>query len=77
MSNTIMDMRPATKREMEVFEYLNDLRESGQTNMFGAQPYIIQNFPVDQKESKRLLLLWMDNFNKEGKYDVIKDKRNN
>lgn len=76
MSNTIADMRPATKREMEVLEYLNDLRESGETNMFGARVYIIKEFPVSPEEAKRLLLLWMDNFNKEGKYDVIKDKRN-
>ena len=29
-----------TEQEEEVFEFLDALRESGVTNMFGARPYI-------------------------------------
>lgn len=66
-------MREITKQEKEVFEYLNELRESGETNMFGAVPYIVREFPdliVD--EARNMLSLWMKNFNKEGKYETIK-----
>ena len=66
-------MRKTTQLEREVLEYLNDLRESGVTNMFGAGSYIEDEFETDRSESRRLLRLWMDNFNNEGKYDEVKD----
>lgn len=66
-------MRKTTKQEQEVLEYLNILRDSGATNMFGATPYIEDEFGIDRKESKRLLSLWMKNFNNEGKYDEVID----
>lgn len=65
--------RKSTDQEKEVFDYLNELRESGDTNMFGARPYIISEFSVPSDEAKRLLSLWMSNFNKEGNYDEITD----
>jgi hypothetical protein len=66
-------MRKTTEQEQEVLEYLNILRDSGATNMFGAIPYIEDEFGLDRKESKRLLSLWMKNFNNEGKYDEVID----
>jgi hypothetical protein len=66
-------MRKTTEQEQEVLEYLNTLRDSGVTNMFGATPYIEDEFGLNKKESKRLLLLWMNNFNDEGKYDEVID----
>jgi hypothetical protein len=66
-------MRKTTEQEQEVLEYLNILRDSGATNMFGATPYIEDEFGLDRKESKRLLSLWMKNFNNEGKYDEVID----
>jgi hypothetical protein len=66
-------MRKTTDQEQEVLEFLNILRDSGATNMFGATPYIKDEFDLDSKESKRLLMLWMDNFNDEGKYDEVKE----
>ena len=65
--------RKITDQEKEVFEYLNDLRESENTNMFGARPYIISEFGLPSNEAKRILLLWMSNFNKDGNYDEITD----
>lgn len=45
--------------EEKVFDYLDDLRESGVINMFGAGRYIQVNFGVDRAEASRLLSLWM------------------
>ena len=66
-------MRKTTDQEQEVLEFLNILRDSGATNMFGAVPYIKDEFELDSKEAKRLLMLWMANFNDEGKYDEVKE----
>ena len=66
-------MRKTTDQEQEVLEFLNILRDSGATNMFGAVPYIKDEFELDSKESKRLLMLWMVNFNDEGEYNEVKE----
>ena len=66
--------RKATEEEKEVFGYLNELRESGDTNMFGARPYIMGEFDMEAKEAKRILLLWMENFSASGDYETITDK---
>jgi hypothetical protein len=63
--------RPTTEQEEEVLNYLNDLRESGITNMFDARPYIIENFIVDEEEAKRLLMLWMKNYNSDSNYKEV------
>lgn len=47
----------------EVFEYLDELRESGITNMFGATPYIMSAFDVLKDEARKLLVEWMETFN--------------
>jgi hypothetical protein len=44
------------------FLYLNDLRESGQTNMFGARPYLQERFGIDAKEASKVLTAWMEWF---------------
>lgn len=47
----------------EHLEFLDDLRESGVTNMFGATPYIEDEYPeLTGQEAKDLLLYWMDSF---------------
>jgi hypothetical protein len=41
-------------------EFLNDLRDSGKTNMFGATPYLMEEFPELSKENARAILSeWM------------------
>ena len=42
--------------------FLDDLRESGITNMFGAAPYIEQQFEVDYDQAKTILAYWMTTF---------------
>ena len=39
--------------------YLNRLRESGATNMFGAAPYLEMEFDLDRREAKQVLMDWM------------------
>ncbi len=56
------DLIDAGVTEPEVFEYLNDLRESGVTNMLGATPYIASNFGLTTKSSRALLMAWIESF---------------
>jgi hypothetical protein len=46
--------------KIRVFDYLEALRESGITNMFGAAPYIERVFDVSRKEAVSLLIEWME-----------------
>ena len=46
----------------EHLEYLDALRESGVTYMFGASPYIEDTFSVSSKEAKTILMYWMESF---------------
>lgn len=50
--------------EEEVYGYLEELRESGETNMFGASPYLQDEFGFDRREARIVLLDWMNNYNK-------------
>lgn len=43
-------------------EYLDELRESGITNMFGASPYLAEEFFLDEKESREIVSEWMRSF---------------
>ena len=49
----------------QVFDYLDELRERGITNMFGATPYIISAFGVDKFEAGNLLKNWMKTYPRE------------
>jgi hypothetical protein len=46
----------------EHLEYLDALRESGATNMFGATPYIVNEFGVTKNEARAILSYWMTSF---------------
>jgi hypothetical protein len=46
----------------EMFVFLDLLRESGVTNMFGAAPYLEDTFNLDRKEARKVLTEWMDTF---------------
>ena len=48
-------------REM-YFEYLDQLRESGAINMFGASTYLQEAFDLDRYEAKDILMEWMQTF---------------
>lgn len=42
--------------------YLDKLRESGVTNMFGAAPYLQTMFGLNRNDAKEILLYWMASF---------------
>jgi hypothetical protein len=46
----------------EMFEYLDTLRDTGVTNMFGAGAYLQQAFGVDRREAKTVLMEWMKQY---------------
>lgn len=48
--------------KQEVFMFLDELRSTGITNMFGAAPYIQEFFGVDRKVARDLLNEWMKTF---------------
>jgi hypothetical protein len=64
--------RATTREEKEVLEFLNDLRDSGATNMFGAAPYIMEEFGMNKAVARQMLTLWMNNFNEAGNYETVK-----
>lgn len=45
--------------------YLDRLRESGVTNMFGAGAYLENEFDVSPTEAKTILTYWMLTFGKD------------
>lgn len=49
----------------EAFEYLDGLRESGATNMFGAAPYLQGEFGLSRADAHRLTLAWMETFSRD------------
>jgi hypothetical protein len=46
----------------EYFEFLETLRSSGVTNMFGAAPYLQREFGLDKYAAKDVLMAWMESY---------------
>lgn len=57
MNNTIY-----TEQEDLVFSFLDRLRESGATNMFGAGPYVEEHFDLNRRDAGDLVIKWMTTF---------------
>ena len=55
-------MPPLTPMKKEHKEYLDQLRESGVTNMFGAGSYLQEEFGMDKHEARKVLSEWMRTF---------------
>lgn len=53
--------RPTVVKD-EHLTYLDDLRESGVTNMFGAAAYLTREFGLDRHDAKDVLMYWMASF---------------
>jgi len=53
-----------TVREL-VYEFLDDLRELGTVNMFGATLDLQEEFGLDRPMAKELLLDWMAQYGKD------------
>ena len=59
-----------TDFEIKCFDYLERLRQSGVTNMFGACPYLERRFKISHRDASNVLSKWMKN------YEDIKEMRN-
>lgn len=46
----------------EVFEYLDELRVSGESNMFGAGAYVAAEFCMDRRQASAATVAWMKTF---------------
>ena len=45
--------------QQEMYDYLEELRQSGDTNMFGASPYLAEEFGISKIEARNILSDWM------------------
>lgn len=57
-----MKTEPTDYDKNDVFVFLDELRESGETNMYGARPYIQAEFGCGAEQAKEYLLEWMRTF---------------
>lgn len=55
------ETRPAVCTD-EMLDYLDDLRESGVVNMFGAAPYVQEEYDLTRADARAVLLYWMHTF---------------
>ena len=47
----------------EMLVYLDDLKDSAVTNMFGARPYLLDAFPkLNMAEATNVLSYWMQSY---------------
>jgi len=51
----------------EHLEYLDELRESGEINMYGAAIYLQDEFGTDKKEADKIVDYWMKSFGDDGR----------
>ncbi len=50
------------KTTLTHFEFLDDLRGSGVTNMWGASEYLMDEFDMARGDAQRVLTHWMNTF---------------
>ena len=46
-------------QRQEFFEFLDELRESGEVNMYGAAPYLVKEFGMPKMTAYKILDEWM------------------
>jgi len=47
-------------------QILNDLRESGEINMFGAPRWLMDNYGLEKSEANEIFTTWTKTFEEEG-----------
>jgi hypothetical protein len=47
---------------IEYYVYLEELRQSGETNMYGTSSYLREEFGLGRREAINILSSWMDNY---------------
>ena len=53
------------KKPNKYWIFLEDLRRSGEVNMFGVAPYLAKRFNLTMIEARKILVDWMENYNRE------------
>ena len=51
-----------TKNKFWIF--LEELRKSGETNMYGAAPYLMREFKISYHEAVLILVDWMQHYDR-------------
>jgi hypothetical protein len=51
--------------DKEYSDYLEALRKSGKTNMFGAGVYLENEFGLSKKDARNVLAEWMQSYQKD------------
>ena len=46
----------------DFFDFLNNLRDSGVTNMYGATPYLQDEYEMSEQHATKILVAWMKSF---------------
>tara|TARA_R110002020_G_scaffold72309_3_gene186155 strand:+ start:635 stop:805 length:171 start_codon:yes stop_codon:yes gene_type:complete len=45
----------------EIFKYLDNLRQTGETNMFGAPSFVASKFKMSPEKARTFVKEWMEN----------------
>ncbi len=59
MEITLAYIKADSDQEQVYFDYLEELRQSGATNMYGASPYLACEFMLEDKEAGNILVKWI------------------
>lgn len=51
--------------EGDYLEYLDELKDSGDVNMFGAATYLAADFNLSRNEAREIVKYWMNTYGKE------------
>ena len=51
-----------TKFDKVYYLFLDELRNTGVTNMMGATPFLVIEFDLKRKEARNILMDWMNTF---------------
>ena len=61
---------PDIENKEEMFVFLDDLKESGVTNMLGAGAYIQRAFFLEKSEALKILKEWMETYQERHSDDI-------
>ena len=56
------ERRKMTLDTTKIFKYLDQLRESGEVNMFGSAAYVQEEFELSREDAQRVVEEWMRQF---------------
>lgn len=62
MKDTLKLTEDEKVRYEKQFIFLEELRSSGIVNMYGATPYLQEQFKMEYQEAVRVLSLWIKNY---------------